>query len=64
MPENDCLLPTGQEGPLTSNADFRFMKVNVDKEVSGGVFGLAVGGSTIVTMRIFLAIQQLRIDFT
>ena len=53
VPANDCGLPTG-ETPLTSNFDFQSLGVGVDKEVDGGVFGMAVGesGSVIVPMGI------------
>ena len=49
VPANDCGLPTG---PLPLYVDFQFLLVAVDEEVSGGVFGLAVGESAIVPMGI------------
>ena len=51
VPANDkCGLLTSGTGPLDVDVDFQFLRVEVDKEVSGGVFGLAVGESRIVPM--------------
>ena len=47
-----CGLPTLPTEPLTSNFDFQFLGVDVNKEVSGGVYGIDPGGFRIVPMRI------------
>ena len=45
VPANDCEFPPG---PL--DVDFQFLLVGVDEEVSGGVFGMAVGEYKMVPM--------------
>ena len=51
VPDNDeCGLDELKIGTLY--VDFQFLRVSVDEEVDGGVFGLAVGESAIVPMGI------------
>ena len=59
VPANECGLPTGATEPLASDFDFRFMGVQVNKEVSGGVFGM----DEDVTSPDNFAIVPMRIGF-
>ncbi len=56
VPANECGLPPGETGPpLASDFDALFLRVDVNKEVSGGVFGLdetGPGSFAMVPMRI------------